>query len=632
MSPWPGTMNAMMERVRGEVACRVAENPHEEVSPLSETEQFVYLTHSAYHRERGIAGILTKPYSLRFATIKERLVNESTYALPLHKLVLLLHGNRSHKNSNFQPHLAERLSQEGYYVLRIDFRGLGDSEDCGNPAVGRTLEQDVEDISTVYEFAASDACVELVGHALTLDTIVAHSRGVLSMFEFALRHPVRNLVNCCGRFEATGWLERVMRTYPNFSADKGIPCVALRHGERQEIWLPEPEVLSVATTQIDRYANIDVQTWVVSIYGTADAVIPLTAAGNFANMFRGRHTLEIVVGAGHDFYGLPDDENLMELPTKKGRVCYHSVLASKVVLHLRNKNQAEQFHSLNRTLEIPTRPGVLLPRWPLPHDFSRISNFRDLGGYMTASGRRVRHGILYRCANPCDVTPEALQYMKDVLQIAQVFDLRATAEAAEAGILSGIPVCSVPFNKNMSMSPEEVARHYQDIFISTHNIPAAYEGILENSVESIGRFFRAIVDGTVGRGRAAIFHCAVGKDRTGILAMLVLGLLGVDADTIAHEYELTTIGITTEKKIYDLLAASSSKFYDIMGPAGRTIAREYQLTQTKIRDNILASPYEAMRVFIDRFLAIHGSFSAYFESKLGLQPEDIKLIRHQLLE
>ena len=37
-----------------------------------------------------------------------------------------------------------------------------------------------------------------------------------------------------------------------------------------------------------------------------------------------------------------------------------------------------------------------------------------------------------------------------------------------------------------------------------------------------------------------VFHCTAGKDRTGLMAMLLLGALGVDADEIARDYELTT--------------------------------------------------------------------------------------------
>ena len=111
-------------------------------------ERFLYLKHAEFHNSTGIAGILTIPTSLQFTSMRERIVNERQYGFPQHKLVLLVHGHSAHKNTVYMPLLAQRLAEMGYYVLRIDFRNMGDSEENRDPAQGRTIAQDCEDLET----------------------------------------------------------------------------------------------------------------------------------------------------------------------------------------------------------------------------------------------------------------------------------------------------------------------------------------------------------------------------------------------------------------------------------------------------------------------------------------------------
>ncbi|AMD18509.1 HBL393Cp [Eremothecium sinecaudum] len=594
-------------------------------------EEFLYIKHEKYHTGNGLAAILSRPKSVKFSTLKERLINESEFELPLHKLVLLLHGDRSHKNSFYQPLLADKLSTMGYYVLRIDFRGLGDSEDNADEKKGRTIQQDVEDILSVYEFLESSACERLIGHQLTLDTIVAHSRGVVSMFEFAKTQFVPNLINCCGRFESSGLLLKDEFQQPNWKADGGITCKAPRYGKIKEIWIPAAETISAATVDTLSFASIDEWSFVMSVYGTADSIIPITAASEYANLFRGRHKLELLPGVTHNFFGLADDKNELQLPLKDGKVCYYPVLVDKIGSHLSKDNQLQRFFKASELIKSKV-PPVCLPRWPLPYEYSNISNFRDIGGYKTASGHQVKSAIMYRCANPCDAPPEVIEYMKSDLKISRIFDLRSTKEAINNGIISGLPVENLSFIKDHNMSAEDLAVHYQGLFISSYNFPQVYSSILESSHQNIRRFFQTIVNGEVNKDHTIVFHCTAGKDRTGILSMLILGVLGVPADIIARDYEFTTIGLRTEKKLLALTKQRADGLRHLVDPTGSSLIEEYNLTPEKMKENVLSSTYEAMRIFIDRFLDTYGSFDDYFINTLKFTSEDVSKIRNLLLE
>ncbi|CDO94332.1 unnamed protein product [Kluyveromyces dobzhanskii CBS 2104] len=612
------------------ISVNVVDYPYDTSVPLLDNEQFFYIRDEKRHKGRGLAAILTQPPSVQYRTLAERVKNQSKYGFPSHKLVLLIHGHQSFKNALYQPLLADKLSQEGYYVLRIDFRGLGDSEDCWDPKLGRTIKQDVEDLTTIYEFVSSEACKLLLGRTLTLDTIVAHSRGVISMFEFAREVYVPNLINCCGRFDSHGLLLKAARRSPTWEADGGFYCHTLRFGEWQDVWIPKAETLSAGTLDSSKFKEIDSGTWVLSVYTATDPIIPITAAAGYSNLFAGRHTLNIVPNCDHNFYGLPDDPNKLNLSLRKGKVNYGVYLVKELVEYLKEENQLERFYKTHQLIKSAKNEGDVRNRWCLPYEFSQISNFRDVGGYTTGSGTQVRPGIMYRCANPNEATAGALDYMKSDLSVNKIFDLRATNEAIEGGIIPEFDVENLSFNNNMTLSPEEMAKHYQGMFLSSYNFPQAYEIVLENSLPTIRHIFEYVLDGNVDEKHAIVFHCTAGKDRTGILGMLILGIAGVDVDTISHDYELTTLGLCTEKRLIAKINGRGDKFYTILGPKGREIAAAYGVTPTEMAANVLSSKYEAMRLFIDSFLSKFGSFDRFFYEQLKFNKIEVEKIKFHL--
>ena len=156
--------------------------------------------------------------------------------------------------------------------------------------------------------------------------------------------------------------------------------------------------------------------------------------------------------------------------------------------------------------------------------------------------------------------------------------------------------------------------------------------VTKNSIPQIRTFFEYILDGHCDDHHAVVFHCTAGKDRTGILGMLILGILGVDEDTIAREYELTTIGLLTEAKLIKKLSERGSLYYDMLGEGAENLAEDYKLTPEVMCQNLLSSTYEAMRLFIDDFNQEFGSVESFFLDVLEFIPEDIQKIRAVLLE
>ena len=161
-------------------------------------------------------------------------------------------------------------------------------------------------------------------------------------------------------------------------------------------------------------------------------------------------------------------------------------------------------------------------------------NFRDLGGYATVDGAVTRWGRLFRSDTLHELTAADLAVLRS-LGLAGVIDLRTGIEVARTGrgLLQSEPVAYV----HLSVMPEE--RRHPDgnrPSLADLDLASVYLGWLES-----GR--AALVDALTVVGDAAnyplVFHCAAGKDRTGVLAALVLDIVGVERQTIVEDYALT---------------------------------------------------------------------------------------------
>ena len=168
-------------------------------------------------------------------------------------------------------------------------------------------------------------------------------------------------------------------------------------------------------------------------------------------------------------------------------------------------------------------------------------NFRDLGGYVAADGRRVRWGRVFRSDKLSDLTDADQDYLVG-MGIRLVCDYRSERER----------------RADPSRLPDHVERHHEPIADETAEQREPIERILsgevrhfpveqmaEGYVAMLGRFASAF--GSVialmadGDRHPMVFHCTAGKDRTGVTAALVLATLAVSDADIVHDYTLTTL-------------------------------------------------------------------------------------------
>lgn len=164
------------------------------------------------------------------------------------------------------------------------------------------------------------------------------------------------------------------------------------------------------------------------------------------------------------------------------------------------------------------------------------TNFRDVGGYEVADGRRVRSGRLFRSDGLHVLTAEDVELLHG-RRIRTVFDLRMPEEIDRFGTgalfagegaprLVRVPLFeTVPERWLADMSPHDAER-----------IAREYFEMLSLGRPSVVRLFRDLAAEST---YPAVFHCMAGKDRTGTVAAILLSVLGVAPDVIGADYLLT---------------------------------------------------------------------------------------------
>lgn len=299
---------------------------------LKDREIFCYIKNNSYHKEKGLAVVITHSRII--------LKDCGNGGKSKQKVVILVHGHLSHKNAIYQPLLADILSYLGYSVIRFDFRSQGDSEENKSIEVGRTIEQDIEDLETIIRSLDAQYCSdieEVFGDIqLNIEMVIAHSRGVLPVMSYFSNagnlYCIPYIVNCCGRYFSEGLLRRYSNAYPRWKELKGFATKTFRFGEYVDYWVPSGEILSAGNFSTDHFKDISQETRIINVYGSCDAIVPIDDAEQYYRIFEDRADYYLITGGDHNFYGLPDDKNELQLPIRRGKVNYSYYLAALIYI------------------------------------------------------------------------------------------------------------------------------------------------------------------------------------------------------------------------------------------------------------------------------------------------------------
>ena len=239
-----------------------------------------------------------------------------------------------------------------------------------------------------------------------------------------------------------------------------------------------------------------------------------------------------------------------------------------------------------------------------------IFNFRDLGGYQTSDGSTVRWRQLFRADGIHRLAGDDIERVR-VLNLRTVIDLRTPGERADRG---SFPVEELPASYHHLPVLESVWDQAQYQAMASQMEPAEflsarYEEMLASGGTAIARALRVLADPD---SYPIVFHCAAGKDRTGVLAALTLALLGVSDGDIAEDYALSGAGM---ERLREWIVANVPESRDAM------------VNQPTA---FLEAPPEAIHRLLSHLRERHGSVAGYVRG-LGVDPATIDAIRSQLL-
>jgi protein tyrosine/serine phosphatase len=241
-------------------------------------------------------------------------------------------------------------------------------------------------------------------------------------------------------------------------------------------------------------------------------------------------------------------------------------------------------------------------------DLEGCFNFRDLGGWRTHDGRTVRWNKLYRADSVHLMTSDDVAHARDELGVRTLIDLRSDLEVHFGGV--GALAESVtlrrhaPFRSRPIDAPATAASDDR----SPDAMAAQYLGILEHSSDLI---VDAVTTISSDDGLPAVFFCAAGKDRTGVLSAVVLGSLGVTEDDIVEDYVLSAETIDRVIGRFGENPNSPDMYRDFPPSHFAPVAETMHRVIAHVRDR-------------------YGSFGDYVLSK-GLSSDRLEALRASLL-
>ena len=241
------------------------------------------------------------------------------------------------------------------------------------------------------------------------------------------------------------------------------------------------------------------------------------------------------------------------------------------------------------------------------HAFEALVNFRDLGGLPLVDGGSTRSGQVYRSDGMHRATTADRERLRDI-GITAVIDLRTDTEIGEEGALDD--VAGLDFNHTpLFASVTPVAERRIDD-PRTYMADRYSKLVLENG----RRVAPALVAIAASRGPCA-FHCTAGKDRTGVIAALLLALVGVTDDAISADYAASTDAVPALAAWYEQHRPSTS--------------RVRSSGQSAVDQALLRADPTTILTVLDRVRETHSTVEAWALG-VGLTSSMIDLLRARL--
>lgn len=254
-----------------------------------------------------------------------------------------------------------------------------------------------------------------------------------------------------------------------------------------------------------------------------------------------------------------------------------------------------------------------------------VANARQLGGYISADGKKVKENLLLRTGKLTDATQADLAKLTDTYHVTKIIDFRTSFEKEEAPDpeVAGAENLWISIleeegdTSNLAATVSSSADPVQMLidYAKSGKVETMYTDIVVNEHSQAGytQFFDELLNQEDG---AILWHCTGGKDRAGLATVLLLSALGVEEDTIMADFELSNV------------AYQDNIAYMVQ------MAEEKGCTEDEVAGvkNLSGVNAEYMQNALDLIDDEYGSMQEYLNNQLDVSEEDIAALQAKYLE
>ncbi|OAL48638.1 hypothetical protein IQ07DRAFT_82691 [Pyrenochaeta sp. DS3sAY3a] len=259
---------------------------------------------------------------------------------------------------------------------------------------------------------------------------------------------------------------------------------------------------------------------------------------------------------------------------------------------------------ISTDMNAPIPPSIYTPLLSSPPFIPLPStlNTRDLGLLPSSP---IPPGLLYRSGAIHAAAPTTLSS----LPIKMILDLRTAREQARDPTPAIPGVVNLHFGSAAPPSPVQMADFVADGGATAY--AAMYIEILDLYAPS----FRAAITWLRDERSPLLFHCTAGKDRTGVLAALLLSLAGASRDVVAFDYALTRVGVEPGREVLLQMLR---------------LWNEEWSAETEGMSEFVQVKGEFVLALLERVDEVYGGVEGYVRDVLGFGEEDVRIVKSVL--
>jgi protein-tyrosine phosphatase len=234
-------------------------------------------------------------------------------------------------------------------------------------------------------------------------------------------------------------------------------------------------------------------------------------------------------------------------------------------------------------------------------------NFRDVGGLPTVDGRFTRRGVLFRSSALEELTSRDVRLLIDDIGLRTVIDLRSVDDRETAQPLLDTPVryLNLPISRGRPTTSLERPMGAD----GRADMALIYGMYIETSAASISEIISELTFGAT----PAVFHCAAGKDRTGVVAAILLSAVGVTRDAVIADF------METESYLPEIIAYLQRR------PAYADVVMRFPPGTMDVDPNFIID-------FLEGVERTYGGIHAWLTERAGVSAESVARLEQLLVE